>query len=432
MKRNLGLILILITLFTVTLFADNKAPDNIIILITDGMSLSNKTITRIFTVGPYGRMNMDKMDITGYMTNHSSNSWISDSAANSSAISMGVKTDNNRVSVLPNGKIKTNFFEKISLINKKTGIVTNGPVTSPALAPYYSHTEHFRNESIIAEDIFRKNINLIFGGGEKAFLPQAENGIRTDGKNFIEESQRLGYRFLASAKAFRDFNYSEKILGLFGRDFLPYELDRSDEDVSLYEMTKKAINILNSGKEGFVLLIENFNINRALDALDVKAAVAEIDMTDKITGMILDFIKENPETLFLMISGYDTGGLVVTDSLNTHVYTPLKTSTNALGKRITATGANIDQIMAVYAGINLNDFERQTIQSGLNTDFFDRRIGFIMASKAGILTLPPSSSNLRSGTVTPIWAHGKHSEFFNGFNDNTEVGDLIIRILGVK
>ncbi|MGM0607932.1 MAG: alkaline phosphatase [Candidatus Muiribacteriota bacterium] len=431
MKKTLTLIL-LIGILVSSYGQEYSAAQNLIILIADGMSLSNKTLTRIFKTGPYGRLNIDNMDVTGYLTNHSADSWISDSAANSSAVSTGFKTNNSKVSVLPNGDSKSNFFEKISLASKKTGIVSNGPVTSEALSPYYAHADSIKYQSLITEELFRKNINVIMGGGEKTFLPQADGGIRTDGKNMIEESQKQEYRFISTARGLRDFGYSEKILGLFERDYLPYSIDRDEDEVSLYEMSKKALEILKEGEDGFVLLVENYNIQRAFSTLDIKAGVEEIEALDKLAGMFINYIEEDPETLLVILSAFDSGGITVTNSINPHIFNPLKASVSSLSSQITSTGENIEQVMAVQAGININSDEKNTIESNLQTEYVKETIGHIIASRAGISTLHPSRADMKTSTVTPVWVHGHNSELFNGYHDNTEIGKKLIQMLGVE
>jgi alkaline phosphatase len=405
---------------------------NIIVLLADGLSLNNKTIARIFKAGPYGSLNIDRIDNTGYMTNHSADFWISDSAANSTALSTGFKTDNGKVSVLPNGQVKSNLFERMGVINKKTAIVTDGRISSEALAPFYSHADSSEDINNIIDFLFKRNIDLIMCGGERVFIPQAEGGVRTDQKNYIEEAQRLGYRFINSKDALRNFSFSEKMLGVFAEENLPYEIDRKDDNISLSEMVRKSLDMLSGEKDGFFLLIENSNLFRTLDDLDLKSSVEEIAQIDRITGMVDEFIKKDKDTLFLILSGFDCGGLTITADFNPLVFDTLKVSILEMTSKINSAGTNAEEIIAVYSGINLSRNEYNLVQTSMNTDNFRRTVSSVLCARSGVNTIPADSINRRTATVTPIWAMGKHSEFFRGFHDNTDIGSIILELSGIK
>lgn len=405
---------------------------NIIVLLADGLSLNNKTISRIFKTGPYGRMNIDNTQATGFMTNHSADFWISDSAANSTALSTGFKTDNGKVSVLPNGKVKSNLFERMGVVNKKTGIVTDGRISSPGLAPFYSHADSSQDINNIVDFLFKRDIDVIMCGGEKVFIPQAEGGVRTDQKNYIDEAQRLGYRFVNSKDALRNFSQTEKLLGIFAEENLSYEIDRQETEISLSEMVRRSIELLKNDENGFFLLIEDSNLYRILDDLDIKSAVEEIHQIDRISGIVQEFMREDENTLFVILSGFDCGAFSVTGDFNPIMLDTLKVSVRTMASNINSAGTNAEEVIAVYSGINLSRNEYTMVQSSLNTEYFIRTVSYVLSQRAGINCLRPDISNRRTSTVTPVWAMGKHAGFLSGFHDNTDIGSIILRLAGIK
>ncbi len=406
---------------------------NLIVFIADGLSLSNKTLARIYSVGPYGKLYIDSMEVTGYMTNHSADSWISDSAANSTAISTGQKTENGKVATMPNGKIKTNFIESLSIVDKSVGIVTNGSPASPALAPYYAHADSYEDKMKIVDDLFHKNISVIFSAGEEDYLPQEENGIRTDSRNFIEEAQNAGYRFIPDVSALRAFSYAEKVLGVFSRGNIPYEVDRKPTLPSLSQMTSKAISLLSQKEKGFVLFIENNNLTKALNQLDVKAAVSETIVVDRTLKVLENFVSTNPDTLLVLLSGYDCGGMGVGPEIDTIALNAMSMSVTELKNRLTSTGSNLDEVMAIYAGVhNLSREETNLIIDGVNTPDLIRKLGYVISKRAGVHILEPIYRNYRTSTATPVWATGMNAQLFNGYHDNTEVGKMLKALVGIK
>ena len=72
---------------------DRKAK-NIILLISDGMSLSQVSTYRLLKGGPNERISVDKFPISGIVLTHSEDAIITDSASSATAYSTGKKTNN--------------------------------------------------------------------------------------------------------------------------------------------------------------------------------------------------------------------------------------------------------------------------------------------------------------------------------------------------
>ena len=65
---------------------------NLILLIADGMSLSQVTAYRLLNGGPNHRIALDKFPTTGIILTHSPDAFITDSASSATAFSTGYKT----------------------------------------------------------------------------------------------------------------------------------------------------------------------------------------------------------------------------------------------------------------------------------------------------------------------------------------------------
>ena len=74
-------------------YVDNKAK-NIILLIADGMSLSQITAYRMMKGSLNERISMDKFPFSGIVLTHSYNAAVTDSASSATAYSTGFKTNN--------------------------------------------------------------------------------------------------------------------------------------------------------------------------------------------------------------------------------------------------------------------------------------------------------------------------------------------------
>ena len=84
---------------------------NVILLIGDGMGFSEVTLARLATVGPGGRLNMDRMPHLTAMTTHSLDAIVTDSSAGGTAIASGSKTNNHLIGIAPDLS-PTSTFER--------------------------------------------------------------------------------------------------------------------------------------------------------------------------------------------------------------------------------------------------------------------------------------------------------------------------------
>ena len=72
----------------------------------------------------------------------------------------------------------------------------------------------------------------------------------------------------------------------------------------LPDMAKTALDILSKNKDGFFLMVESAHIDKASHPLDWERAVMSTIMLDKVVKMALDFQKENPDTLIVVVGDH--------------------------------------------------------------------------------------------------------------------------------
>ncbi len=159
-------------------------------------------------------------------------------------------------------------------------------------------------------------LKLVFGGGRRKFLTNQDSdyfettrkGDRVDTRSLIDEwgarmsSKKLRHKFLWNLTDFNELrpNQHDHILGLFSFDHMSYELDRVEREIkepSLVEMTRKAIELLETNPNGYFLFVEGANIDRGHHASMAKKSLHEFVQFDNAVGVGVNSTSEEDTLL---------------------------------------------------------------------------------------------------------------------------------------
>ena len=95
------------------LLSVEKKAKNIILLIADGMSISQVSSYRLIKGGPNERLAVDKFPVSGIVLTHSEDAIVTDSASSATAYSTGFKTINGALGLDKDLNYLENLTEKI-------------------------------------------------------------------------------------------------------------------------------------------------------------------------------------------------------------------------------------------------------------------------------------------------------------------------------
>lgn len=404
---------------------------NVIFMIGDGMGISSVDITRMALYGEVNYVDFEKTPYVGLMKTYSYDSFVTDSAAAGTAMSTGEKTNNGWLSVAPDGRSLRTLLEAARSMGKTTGIVTTVNVTDATAGAFVAHTESGNEQAIADQYADFMTADVCFGGGLEYFIPRTEpNSKRTDDRDLVREFVDAGYEFVSDPGELMAFPAPNgKMLGLFSCGYIPYVLDREYLEVdvpSLSQMTMKALQILSGGPNGFFLMIEGGKIGWANRAHDAGSTIAEIFEFNEAFRVVLDFLKKNPDTLIIVTSNQETGGL----GLGSGKDELIPAATN--GQEITAETlaglvkdrpfGEIKALFEEWVGFgDLSPEEFELAQSG-NA----RTIAEMISSRAEIGWTTPA----HTGQSVPVYAFGNDAEFFTGVYDNTDIAKKIAAVAG--
>ena len=113
-------------------------PKNIILLISDGMSLTQVSTYRLLKGGPNERIAVDKFPVSGIVLTHSENAIVTDSASSATAFSTGRKTNNGALGLDEDNKILENFTEIIDRYGYVSSLISTSEITHATPAAYAS------------------------------------------------------------------------------------------------------------------------------------------------------------------------------------------------------------------------------------------------------------------------------------------------------
>ena len=304
-------------------------PKNIILLISDGMSLTQVSTYRLLKGGPNERIAVDKFPVSGIVLTHSENAIVTDSASSATAFSTGRKTNNGALGLDEDNKILENFTEIIDRYGYVSSLISTSEITHATPAAYASHVDLRWKTDEISLQMMESKVMTILGGGRHFFLPEDLGGKRSDGLNLLEqmESSRM---VMTEKKELDSFDHSDlgKVVGLFADEALR-DKEKPENHVfepSSSEMLNFAINrsekFNENGCKGFFIMLEGSQVDWAGHANDLDYLKREMQDFDEAVELALDYAIQNPDTLVIATADHETGGLLIESSSPTDYTAP--------------------------------------------------------------------------------------------------------------
>ena len=156
---------ILFLLYIQILFSQENPP-NIILMIGDGMGLSQIT-TGMYANG--NKTSLEEFDYIGLSKTHSLDALVTDSAASGTAMASGIKTLNRTVGIDENNNKQKSILEICKEKNYNVGLVVTSEIVHATPACFYANVPSRYDYEDIALQLSEHNVDLFVGGGKKFF-----------------------------------------------------------------------------------------------------------------------------------------------------------------------------------------------------------------------------------------------------------------------
>ncbi len=357
MRKTIAFILLAV-LMAAPAGAKDKAPrnekvKNVILIIGDGMGLA--TVASWMINQNYEPTCFDRAQYTGIVKTYSANSRTTDSAAASTAIATGHKTNNSMLGMLPDSTKPSSIAKLAKDKGLSTGIIATSYVLDATPGGFYAHVANRGEKKNIAEDLIAFRPDVILGGGRKHFTERKY----TD-ENMVDKAKAAGFTYVETPEEFYEVQ-STPVLGLLDEE-ARITATETDSDL-LTGLAGHTWSILEKNRNGFFSMVEGALIDYAAHANNTEELLWWMEEFDKVVNAAFDYADTHKGTLVIVTADHETGGVTLVPGSK-----DFTKGESGLGVKYSTTGHTASPVILYSYGASSWKF------SGVmeNTDIFKR------------------------------------------------------------
>lgn len=463
--RNL-LIVVLAVILSSCGIQEQKAK-YVFFFIGDGMGVSHVTLAKLYAdsvLNDSTAVAFTRFPVSSLSTTYAHNRYVTCSAAAGTALSTGTKTSINTIG-LTYDRTDTlySIAKKFKEAGRKVAILTSVSIDHATPAAFYAHVGSRGSYYDIAKQLLKSNYDFFASGG---FLEPYGSKPDSGAVSIYELGIQKGYKFTSTftgvdslvAAGARSIVYSAP--NPAPSSTLQYEIDRTNSDVSLADITRKAIEVVDN-PNGFFMMVEGGKIDWAAHDNDAATVIHDVLAFARTIDVAVEFYKKHPnETLIIVTADHETGGLSIGNRENKYdVHINLlkyqKVSKERLHKLIAEFKENnpkakfedLLKLLADNTGLSkeveLSDSDIIMLKDAYNSSFRNVKPAEKTTysetdpiSKVAIQLINSKAavgwtSGSHTGQPVPVFAIGNGQELFIPLLDNTEIPKNIIRASGI-
>lgn len=421
-----------------------KRARGVIFMVSDGMSTGTLTLADMFKRKRDGVASqwVSLWQVPGVkrasMWTMAADSLVTDSAAGGAAWAIGRKCNNGALCITPDGTPHEPILVSAKRHGLATGVVTTTRLTHATPASFVVNIPRRDMEREIAEQMLERSVDVMLGGGERYFTDELLSKHAD-----LHVARSAGALDLAPASAGAG---SGRLLGLFGRDHVPFMLDREPSVPSLARMTDAALARMMRSDRGFILQVEGGRIDHAAHDSDIGAVLTDqLDFDDAI-GVALRYVAQDPSILLVVTTDHANGNPGLTlygergnagfDRL-TGVKRSFEWISTELGKIPEGDRpAAIGGLVASATGITLRERELEQLVRVMRRervhpfDVLNSRtgvLGAVLANHFGVGFISPN----HTADLVELTALGPGTESLPQIVDNTELHRLMLSAMAI-
>jgi alkaline phosphatase len=280
------------------------APPRVILFIADGAGVAHWTAGYLAADSLGRPLAVSTFPVMGLLDPRNTSRLLPESASAATAFATGVRSYYNAVGVGPDSLPRPSVLEAAEEAGLATGVITTTLLVDATAAAFLAHVRHRHERNEIADQIADKDVEVLMGDGKGWF----DGTLRADSANLLE-AMDLRYVVVDGGAELRALE-TDSIDALLGFFVMDASRNPATRDPSLAEMTRAALEVLDRDPDGFFLLVENEHTDHsAHENLPAASLAGEILAFDAAIREALAYRERHPETLIVVASDHETGGV---------------------------------------------------------------------------------------------------------------------------
>ncbi len=315
-------------------------PKNIIVFIADGFGFPHMSLAMLSKTAEGTSSLWRAFPVRAWHDARSYYGPLTDSGASGTALATGSESQFGMVGTDPKGNPVNSLFDYAWESNYATGVVTDSYIWDATPASFVVSNESRDNAEDILKQIAASELDLIFGELEDVGedeVPEYEPTLE-----ILRQRYYLLDETLSTAAA-----GDQPIAAIYDED----EVQDLSSSPNLLQLTELALSHIQTKNKPFVLFVESEEMDAASHANDSKRVMNGLESIQATVSFLLDFAKEDGETLLVFTSDHDTGGPAIVNEPgnypNMEIVWPSADHT-ATVVPLLAYGPGSDQFLQVY------------------------------------------------------------------------------------
>ncbi|MBO5357729.1 MAG: alkaline phosphatase [Clostridia bacterium] len=321
-----------------------ETPKNIIFIIGDGMGPNDITLAEEHADGVYEfGLALNLIKNHGLATTHSASDEVTDSAASGTALATGIKTNNGYIGKDTNGNDIINMAEIARAAGKKVGIITDEVISGATPTAFTVHNISRSNTAELVNSMIKFKPEVLMGKDyNSVFMTLDEDEREIFENDYVVAKKFNGFKGAMDS----DPNCEKSFLGFLSG----YSSVASDELAISAELAFERLK----NDKGFFLMIESSGTDKYGHSNDIKGKLNSVVTLDRTVAAALKFMEKNPDTLLIITSDHETGGVKLPDQ-----------DTKYLSDLLTVTSHTATPVRVFGVGKGTEYFKDKTVD---NTD----------------------------------------------------------------
>ena len=281
----------------------------VVLFMCDGLVPRHLTAARLYEGGAEHRLAIDDFPYLALLRNAADDFAVPDAASAATALATGRKVRHRQLSIDASGRPLPTLLEIARNKGRAIGLVTNGQLTDPAVAAFYAHANDARDPHPIAAQFVAARIDVALGGGAAIFASPEKDGAKTPDRIATMQEQRR--RFVRTRAELENSGGlpGDGLVGLFSDAELAHadQIEAGSQQPSLSDMVRRAIEILQTARQGYVLVVDAALVSRAAERNEGERVIHETVAFDRAIATAVKYAGDN--SLIIAAGRHAIGGM---------------------------------------------------------------------------------------------------------------------------